>query len=164
MLRKKELLINLVVNRRIIIKIRNQIIRNKKDEENIFLFLGEFDIIVMIGEIGGNMNNKGQALIEFVLILPVFIFILFAVVDFGIIFNSKSNLENDCSSIVELFKNGTSIEEIKRIYDDNIVNISNDGSYYKLSVSTSIDLITPGLNRVLGDPYLISVERIIPYA
>lgn len=153
-----------MVNRRIIIKIRNQIIRNKKDEENIFLFLGEFDIIVMIGEIGGNMNNKGQALIEFVLILPVFIFILFAVVDFGIIFNSKSNLENDCSSIVELFKNGTSIEEIKRIYDDSIVNISNDGSYYKLSVSTSIDLITPGLNRVLGDPYLISVERIIPYA
>ena len=153
-----------MVNRRIIIKIRNLIIRNKKDEENIFLFLGEFDIIVMIGEIGGNMNNKGQALIEFVLILPVFIFILFAVVDFGIIFNSKSNLENDCSSIVELFKNGTSIEEIKRIYDDNIVNISNDGSYYKLSVSTSIDLITPGLNRVLGDPYLISVERIIPYA
>ena len=153
-----------MVNRQIIIKIRNLIIRNKKDEENIFLFLGEFDIIVMIGEIGGNMNNKGQALIEFVLILPVFIFILFAVVDFGIIFNSKSNLENDCSSIVELFKNGTSIEEIKRIYDDNIVNISNDGSYYKLSVSTSIDLITPGLNRVLGDPYLISVERIIPYA
>ena len=88
----------------------------------------------MIGEIGGNMNNKGQALIEFVLILPVFIFILFAVVDFGIIFNSKSNLENDCSSIVELFKNGTSIEEIKRIYDDSIVNISNDGSYYKLPV------------------------------
>jgi len=33
----------------------------------------------MIGEIGGNMNNKGQALVEFVLILPVFIFILFAV-------------------------------------------------------------------------------------
>ena len=164
MLKKKEFLINLVLNRRIIIKIRNLIIRNKKDEENIFLFLGEFDIIVMIGEIGGNMNNKGQALIEFVLILPVFIFILFAVVDFGIIFNSKSNLENDCSSIVELFKNGTSIEEIKRIYDDSIVNISNDGSYYKLSVSTSIDLITPGLNRVLGDPYLISVERIIPYA
>ena len=56
----------------------------EKDEENIFLFLGEFDIIVMIGEIGGNMNNKGQALVEFVLILPVFIFILFAVVDFGI--------------------------------------------------------------------------------
>ena len=118
----------------------------------------------MIGEIGGNMNNKGQALVEFVLILPVFIFILFAVVDFGIIFSSKSNLENDCSSIVELFKNGTSIEEIKKIYDDNIVNISSDGSYYKLIISTSVDLITPGLNRLLGDPYLISVERVIPYA
>ena len=35
------------------------------------------------------MNNKGQALVEFVLILPVFIFILFAVYDIGMIFNKK---------------------------------------------------------------------------
>jgi len=118
----------------------------------------------MIGEIGGNMNNKGQALIEFVLILPVFIFILFAVIDFGFIFSSKSNLENDSVDIIDLFKNGTSIEEIKEMYNDNIISISNDGSYYKLTISTSVNLITPGLNRVLGDPYLINVERIIPYA
>ena len=118
----------------------------------------------MIGEIGGNMNNKGQALIEFVLILPVFIFILFAVIDFGMIFSSKSNLENDSALIVELFQNGTSIEEIKNIYNDDVINISNDGKYYKLSVSMSVNLITPGLNRVLGDPYVVSVERVIPYA
>ena len=60
----------------------------------------------MIGEIGGNMNNKGQALIEFVLILPIFILILFSVIDFGIIFNKKSNLENDSVDIINLFKNG----------------------------------------------------------
>ena len=40
----------------------------------------------MIGEVGSDMNNKGQALIEFVLILPVFLFILFAVIDFGMIY------------------------------------------------------------------------------
>jgi len=66
--------------------------------------------------------------------------------------------------IIDLFKNGTSIEEIKEMYNDNIISISNDGSYYKLTISTSVNLITPGLNRVLGDPYLINVERIIPYA
>lgn len=132
--------------------------------KNIFLFFSEFDIIVMIGEIGGNMNNKGQALIEFVLILPVFIFILFAVIDFGIIFSSKSNLENDTASIVELFKNDTPVDEIKAMYNDNLINISSDGSYYKITVSTSVNLITPGLNRLLGDPYLINVERVIPYA
>ena len=132
--------------------------------KNIFLFFGGFDIIVMIGEIGGNMNNKGQALIEFVLILPIFILILFAVIDFGIIFNKKSNLENDSVDIINLYKNGTTFSEIEELYEDNKIEISNDGEYYKFTISTSINLITPGLNRILGEPYVVYVERIVPYA
>ena len=118
----------------------------------------------MIGEIGGNMNNRGQALIEFVLILPVFIFILFAIIDFGIIFNLKSNLESDSADIIELFKNGTSIEEIREKYSDNSINVSNDGKYYTFTITTSVNLITPGLNRILGEPYKIDVERVVPNA
>ena len=87
--------------------------------KNIFLFFSLFDIIDMIGEIGGNMNNRGQALIEFVLILPIFILILFAVIDFGIIFNKKSNLENDSVDIINLYKNGSSLDEIEELYEDN---------------------------------------------
>ena len=109
------------------------------------------------------MNNRGQALIEFVLILPIFLFILFAVVDFGMIFNAKSELENESSDIIELFKNGTSIAEIESIYSDRIINISNDGDYLRFSISTSVNLVTPGLNRVFGDPYSINVERVVPY-
>lgn len=118
----------------------------------------------MMGKIGGSVNNRGQALIEFVLILPVFLLILFAIIDFGIIFNTKSNLENDSIDIVNIFKNGVSIEEIDNMYEDSSVSITNDLEYYKIKVTTSVNLITPGLNRVLGDPYLISVERVVPYA
>ena len=110
------------------------------------------------------MNNTGQALIEFVLILPVFLLILFAIIDFGLIFSSKSNLESDSADIIELFKNGTSIDKIQEIYSDNSINISNDGEYYIFTISSSVDLITPGLNRILGDPYIINVERVVPYA
>ena len=109
------------------------------------------------------MNNKGQALIEFVLILPVFLFILFAIIDFGIIFNAKSNLENDSANIIDLFKNGTSLDELENLYDDNKINISNNDNYYTFSISTSVNLITPGFNRIFGDPYIINVERVIPY-
>lgn len=118
----------------------------------------------MIRKIGGSVNNRGQALIEFVLILPVFLLILFAIIDFGIIFNTKSNLENDSIDIVNSFKNGNSIEEIDNMYEDSSVSITHEGEYYKIKVTTSINLITPGLNRILGDPYLISVERVVPYA
>lgn len=118
----------------------------------------------MIGDIGGNMNRKGQALIEFILILPVLLFILFAIIDFGVIFSSKSNLENDSADIIGLLKNGVSINKLEEMYPDNSINISNNGEYYTIIVSTSVNLITPGLDRVLGEPYLLNVERIVPYA
>lgn len=118
----------------------------------------------MIGKVGGNVNKKGQALIEFVLILPIFIFILFAIIDFGMIFSTKNNLENDSIDIINLFKNGKSIEEIVKMYNDNDIKVTNENNYYTFSISKNVDLITPGFNRIFGNPYRINVERVIPYA
>ena len=50
------------------------------------------------------------------------------------------------------------------MYEDSSVSVTNDGEYYKIKVTTSVNLISPLLNRILGDPYLISVERVVPYA
>ena len=110
------------------------------------------------------MNNKGQALVEFVLILPIFILILFAVIDFGIIFYEKSSLENKSSDIIYLFKNGTSVDEIKNIYHKDVISITNDDNNYIFNITTSINLMTPGLDRILGKPYKINVKRVVPYA
>lgn len=110
------------------------------------------------------MNNKGQALIEFILILPLFLFMIFAVVDFGFIFNSKNSLENDSADIIEMFKNGTSVVEIQNIYLDYSITVTNDNEYYRVLIESEVNLITPGFNRIFGDPYLISVERFVPYA
>ena len=109
------------------------------------------------------MNNKGQALVEFVLILPIFLFLILAVYDFGMIFNSKTSLENESSDIITLYKNGKTLDEIKLMYPDNQVTITNDSDYYQIKVEKSVNLITPGFNRIFGDPYLINVERYIPY-
>lgn len=117
----------------------------------------------MIGKIGGNMNRRGQALIEFVLILPVLLFILFAIIDFGMIFSKTNDLESDSSDIIQLFKNGTSVDELLVMYRDNNLNITNEGEYYKFKISSSVKLITPGFNRIFGEPYVINVERIVPY-
>ena len=118
----------------------------------------------MIGKIGGNMNRKGQALIEFVLILPIFLFILFAIIDFGVIFSTKNNLESDSSDIINLYKNGKSLVELNDMYKDNDIKITEDGEYYNFVISTSVNLITPGFNRIFGKPYVINVERVVPHA
>ena len=108
------------------------------------------------------MNNKGQALVEFVLILPIFIFLLFAVYDFGMIFSTKNNLESTSSDIISLYKEGKDITELSNMYRDLNIVIDNEDDYVKITVKDSLKLITPGFNRVFGNPYQLKVERYIP--
>lgn len=110
------------------------------------------------------MNNKGQALIEFVLILPIFIFLLFAVYDFGMMFTTKNTLESYTSDIVSLYKEGKTVTELKTMYKDLdiTINLDDDSDYVMLTVKKNLKLITPGFNRIFGNPYKVKVERYIP--
>jgi len=118
---------------------------------------------------GGVMRNdhllnssKGQALIEFVLILPVLLLLIFALIDFGRIIVCKSHLEGVMNEISDL-----SDEEIanylqkEKDYKINY-NIRID-EYKNVTLVTKLDLITPGLKHVLSNPYTVKVERSIVY-
>ena len=114
-------------------------------------------------------NEKGQALIEFVLILPALIFLIFATIDFGLILYTKNHLESRTGDILSLLADGKSYDEIK-----NQINYQNsypielkldygsDG-YLTIDMSGVVDLITPGLNLILDDPYLVKITRVVPY-
>jgi len=39
-------------------------------------------------------NNKGQALVEFIIILPIFLLLIISIIDFGNIISKKYSLEN----------------------------------------------------------------------
>lgn len=138
--------------------------KNNKMEERlkkIFLFLGLFGIIkIIIGRV--SMNRKGQALVEFILILPIFLLILFAVVDFGMILSNKNELENISADVVSMIKNKDNLDDIRGLYPDITIDTSSDNKYTTIKIYKSIDVMTPGLNLVLGDSYEIVVERIIP--
>lgn len=108
------------------------------------------------------MNRKGQALVEFVLILPIFIMILFSIVDFGMIFNKKNELENISIDIINLLNNNNKIEEIQKEYPKVDIKLTNEEKYTIVEISTKVNIITPGLNRVLDNPYIVKVERKIP--
>lgn len=110
------------------------------------------------------MNNKGQALVEFILILPVFIMILFVIIDFGMIFNKKSNLESISNDAVLIYKENKSLVEIQELYKDIQIELVNVNDYTKLVFKDKVNIVTPGMNRVFGDPYVITIERVIPYA
>ena len=109
------------------------------------------------------MNKKGQALVEFVLILPIFLFLILAIYDFGMIFNKKNTLENDSNDIITLYKNGKTIDELNSLYSNLEISISNDNEYYQITIKDKVKLVTPGFNRIFGNPYIIKVERYLPY-
>lgn len=108
-------------------------------------------------------NNKGQALVEFILILPVILAILLVIIDLGKIFNEKNTLENTSIDIIELYKNGKSIDEIKNKYNDISITTNIENNYLTIKLKKEIEIMTPGLNIVLDNPYPIEVERVVYY-
>ena len=109
------------------------------------------------------MNKKGQALVEFVLILPVFLIILLVVVDFGNLLYSKNKLENDSNDMVRIIKNESKLELEDEFPGVEVEIQDYKDSYKKIVFSKYVDINTPLLDRILGDPCLITTERVIKY-
>ena len=113
------------------------------------------------------INKKGQALVEFIIIVPVLIMLILSVVDFGKIFSTKSDLEASMSKVVSMYESGNDYNEIKAYLDSNLsdceLKINNDNKYIKFEIGKNVDIFTPGLNLILGNPYKVSIQRTLPY-
>lgn len=102
------------------------------------------------------MKNRGQALVEFVLIVPVFLMILLAIIDFGNIFHTKYTLQNDLDLITNLYKEKKEDDYLNYASNNKIgLNIKNDNNYTTIEVSKNIKINTPLLNKVLNNPYTV---------
>ena len=102
-------------------------------------------------------DNKGQALVEFILILPIFILILITMVDFGNIMLKKYSLENDLDVISDMYKKSDYDNLNNYINEKNIkVNYDREDEFIKINVSRNIDIISPILIPIMGNPYTIS--------
>lgn len=111
-------------------------------------------------------SNKGQALVEFVMILPIFLLLIFTIVDFGRVIISKSELEDTASDVISFYYGGKTEEEInylinKENLDDIKIKISNREDYVVVNTSKTIEPITPGLSKILKKVFDIEVTRVI---
>ena len=107
-------------------------------------------------------NNRGQALVEFVLVLPVLLLLIFAFIDFGRIIVCKNHLEGVMSEISYLQENEIS-DYLKKDNEYKINYKIENNEYREITLTTKLDLITPGLKNILKNPYVVQVERSIVY-
>lgn len=108
-------------------------------------------------------NNKGQALVEFILIFPVIILILCIVIDFSNVYVSQNKLENKLDDVIYLIRNDKK-SDINNILDDNTkYSISKTGSYATVELTSKVKFITPFSNIFFKNDYNISTKRVILY-
>ena len=108
------------------------------------------------------MNKKGQALVEFIIILPVLIMIFMSIVDMGNLFYKKYQLENELDYIADLYINDKKAE-INTYVNDNqfIINYETNLSKTTINLKKKVEIVTPGLKRIFKDPYYIEVKRVV---
>lgn len=104
------------------------------------------------------LDKKGQALIEFILIIPILIMILMVMIDFGQIIYTKTILESEINYIVDEYASKktpeTKIKDVK-------IDINRNNQNTEIILSKSIKILTPGINLVLDNPYEVIAKRVI---
>jgi competence protein ComGC len=112
-------------------------------------------------------SNKGQALIEFVLILPILLLFVLGIIDLGRIIYEKTRLENITSEAVDLVNNTTLSEydiekKLEQSYGIPIkLTIEYRVEDKVITLSRKIDVMTPGLGIAISDPYKVEASRVI---
>lgn len=108
------------------------------------------------------MSKKGQALVEFIIILPIFLILVFGVIDIGKIIYNKTMLEGAMSEVVSMYEAGDSASEILDKLDiEASLDVQKEDEAISFSLVKEVDITTPGLNLILDNPYEITVSRSI---
>lgn len=97
-------------------------------------------------------KNSGQALIEFVIILPIILVILLYIIEFGRITLKKYELESNMELIAELYKDNKQEEMNDYINTNNIkVEITKNNELTTIIIRKNIKTNMPLINRILGN-------------
>lgn len=115
-------------------------------------------------------KEDGQAMVEFALILPVFLLILCGIIDFGWLFYNQLSLNNACRegaryAVVNTAEDGDTLSIINHIENTTTTVFANDGvdisvTYSSpndptsgditVSMEAEISFFTPVLSTILG--------------
>ena len=106
------------------------------------------------------MKDKGQALIEFILILPILILILVSLIDIGNIFLQKYSLNNSLETAVLLYQNDKEKELKAYVAKENLKYIEDkNGDMVTITLEKNIKINAPGLSNVLGKNYKANATK-----
>ena len=107
-------------------------------------------------------DKKGQALVEFIIIAPIFIMMIMSMIDLGNVIYKKYHLENELDYVVDLYREGKRDEMNNYALNNEFkTNIQKNNDIVTIELSKDVVIYTPILNVVMSNPYKIMVDRVI---
>lgn len=119
-------------------------------------------------------HEKGQSLVEFALLLPLLLYLICGIIDFGRVMYTHMQLNLVTQEAVRLGGLGRSDADIKQYTLDHVnhptkvtVTISptdtirKSGDYVKVRLEEQIEYITPLMSTVLPSPYSVITDSTI---
>ena len=108
------------------------------------------------------MNKKGQALVEFILVLPILLLTIISMIDIGNIFLKKFDLNNDLETVATLYENGD-MTNLNNYLEEENINLSENSKddMITLTLSQKVSISTPVIKQVLGNEYEIKTSKTI---
>lgn len=119
-------------------------------------------------------HERGQSLVEFALLLPLLLYLICGIIDFGRVMYTHMQLNLVTQEAVRLSGLGRSDADIRQYTMDHVVHPSkvtitispsdtarNSGDYVKVRLEEQIEYITPLMSTVLPSPYRVVTESTI---
>ena len=100
-----------------------------------------------------HMNKKGQALVEFIIILPIFLMLLLAAFDLVNIMQTKMKLETILEEVI--------LDESYPLEEKIVLTTEKEDDFVKYKMSLNVDVTSPLVTLVTDNKYLVTVERTI---
>ncbi len=107
-------------------------------------------------------NRRGQALIEFILIIPILAIFILGMFDIGNILYKKYQLENRLDYIVDLYEENALNTMNAYIQKEGLsINIQHEQDYTTISLLKGVSFVTPGASKIFGSNYMLSTNRVV---
>ena len=110
------------------------------------------------------MKNKGQALVEFIIVLPIFLLLMMSLIDFGNIIYKKYVLENDIDLISDMYVNNDYSKINDYVTSNNLsLSYSNENDIFTINIKKNVNIISPFVTLIFGSTYEISTSKALYY-
>ena len=108
-------------------------------------------------------NKRGQALIEFVMIMPVVILVIMGIFDLSNIAYRKYQLEASLDSVIGYYRSNQ-IDKMYVYANNEKINIQTnieEGNMISFNVSKNVRTNTPFLSNIIGRNVKLEAKRVV---